>query len=190
MELFLDIYGNSLIRQKSQNYLDYMIRELIRLITQDKRCETAIKSIVDLSLLKYKERDELEDVLKSWYSKTPFDIEKYRDQRLRYHYKERYDYRLNLIDWDYNMDVSTFVSSEMKTAIVSADTFGALQEVQTAGTGVRGAHGHIQRSQQDALFVCKGEEEGLGGLVSGARILGRPDRFALLHLRFRDRYVA
>ncbi len=109
VELFLDIYGNCLIRQKSQHYLDYMVKELSRLITQDARCEVALKKILDLSLLKYKQRDELEEVVKSWYSKVPFDIEKYRDQRLRYHYKERYDYRLNMIDWDYHTDVSTFV---------------------------------------------------------------------------------
>ena len=28
---------------------------------------------------------------------------KLRDQKLRYLYKERYDYRENLVDWDYNM---------------------------------------------------------------------------------------
>lgn len=35
--------------------------------------------------------------------KTQFDMEKLRDNKLRYLYKERYDYRANLVDWDYNM---------------------------------------------------------------------------------------
>lgn len=35
--------------------------------------------------------------------KVPLDMEKLRDNKLRYLYKERYDYRNNLIDWDYNM---------------------------------------------------------------------------------------
>lgn len=109
MELFFDLYGNCLVRQKSQQYVDQMLREFARLVTQDKRCKTAVGKMVDLSLLKFKERDELEDVFKSWSSKVPFDIEKYRDQRLRYHYKERYDYRLNMIDWDYQMDIAKFV---------------------------------------------------------------------------------
>lgn len=108
-ELFLDIYGNCLIRSKSQSYIDCMIREFSRLLTLDKRCETGIKNIIDISLLKFKERDEMEEILKSWGSKIPYDIEKYRDQRLRYHYKERYDFRLNIIDWDYHMDVNKFV---------------------------------------------------------------------------------
>jgi dynein assembly factor 3 len=125
MELFFDIYANCLIRQKSQNYIDYMIRELTRLVTQDKRCKTAIGKIIDLSLLKFKERDELEEVLKSWNSQVPFDIEKYRDQRLRYHYKERYDYRLNLVDWDYQMDIAKFVCLGLNR-LVSFDSHGSL----------------------------------------------------------------
>jgi len=28
-----------------------------------------------------------------------------RDSRLRGHYKTRYDFRTNLVDWDYQMDV-------------------------------------------------------------------------------------
>jgi len=108
MELFLDTYGNTLIRQKSQNYLDHIIKEFGHLITQDPKCKASIRKIIDISLLKFKERDEIDDIFKSWHSKIPFDIEKYRDQRLRYHYKDRYDYRLNLIDWDYNNDVVNF----------------------------------------------------------------------------------
>lgn len=32
-------------------------------------------------------------------------MEKLRDQKLRYLFKERYDYRANLIDWDYNANL-------------------------------------------------------------------------------------
>lgn len=53
--------------------------------------------------LKFKERDELEDVISSYYNTHPFDIEKQHDQRVRYHLKERYDVRNNMFDWDYNM---------------------------------------------------------------------------------------
>lgn len=35
---------------------------------------------------------------------------KIRDQRLRYHYKERYDFRTNLIDWDYQMNLREYVN--------------------------------------------------------------------------------
>ena len=127
MELFFDIYANCLIRQKSQNYIDHMIREFSRLITQDKRCKTALQKIVDISLLKFKERDEIEDIFKSWNSKVPFDIEKYRDQRLRHHYKDRYDFRLNMIDWDYQMDIVKFVL--FIDNIVRIDSYSSLQTI-------------------------------------------------------------
>lgn len=37
--------------------------------------------------------------------KVDFDMEKLRDQKLRYLFKERYDYRANLVDWDYNANL-------------------------------------------------------------------------------------
>jgi dynein assembly factor 3 len=35
----------------------------------------------------------------------PFDIEKMRDDRLRHFFKERYDWRRNLVDWDYSFEI-------------------------------------------------------------------------------------
>lgn len=35
--------------------------------------------------------------------KSEFDIQKHWDQRLRFMFKERYDFRANLTDWDYSM---------------------------------------------------------------------------------------
>lgn len=45
----------------------------------------------------------MSEIVQGWKMSVPFEMENYRDQRLRYHYKERYDFRTNLIDWDYNM---------------------------------------------------------------------------------------
>ena len=45
--MFLDLYGNSLIRDKTSNYLEGIVKELIQLVTEDDRCKSAIKSIVD-----------------------------------------------------------------------------------------------------------------------------------------------
>jgi hypothetical protein len=30
-----------------------------------------------------------------------FKMEEFRDKRLRRHYKEKYDFRVNQVDWDY-----------------------------------------------------------------------------------------
>ena len=60
---------------------------------------------MNFNTLKYKERDELEGVISSYYENHSYDIEKLRDDRLRGHFKERYDARRNLVDWDFSFYV-------------------------------------------------------------------------------------
>lgn len=64
---------------------------------------------VHMDHLKYKERDEIEDILSSYYNNHEFDIETQHNQRLRYHLKERYDHRSNMFDWDYNMYIKNLM---------------------------------------------------------------------------------
>ncbi len=71
-------------------------------MTEDERCQSVLKEIVTFDQMKFKERDSLEEVISSYYSSHAFDIESYRDTRLRAHYKERYDVRKNMIDWDFS----------------------------------------------------------------------------------------
>ena len=101
IELFLDIFGNALIREKSQRYIDCVIPNLLNLVAEDSKTLSPLTKVFSFNEIKFKDRDEIMDAIKSWSSKIPFTMEKHRDQRLRYHYKERYDYRRNLIDWDY-----------------------------------------------------------------------------------------
>lgn len=58
-----------------------------------------------MDCLRFKERDELEQTISSYYNSHPFDIEQMWDQRLRASIKDRYDFRKNMFDWDYNMYV-------------------------------------------------------------------------------------
>lgn len=81
MELFLDLYGNALIRDKTDTYLQGVVNELIQLVTEDDRCPSVLKEMISFEDLKYKERDELEDVISSYHAAHKFDIEKYRDDR-------------------------------------------------------------------------------------------------------------
>lgn len=60
---------------------------------------------MNFSTLKFKERDDLEEVISSYYENHPFDIEQQRDMRLRAHFKDRYDARKNIIDWDFSFYV-------------------------------------------------------------------------------------
>lgn len=56
----------------------------------------------------------MEDVLKTYLKRVPFDVEKLRDQRLRHHFAERYDFRKNACDWDYQFHLKEKVSISYK----------------------------------------------------------------------------
>ncbi len=57
--------------------------------------------VISFDLLKYKVRDELETIFKSWAEGVPYDVEVLRDHRLRHNHGIRYDARTNLADWDF-----------------------------------------------------------------------------------------
>ncbi|KAJ1479463.1 hypothetical protein T484DRAFT_1604893, partial [Baffinella frigidus] len=95
-EMFLEIYGNSMLRKQTSAYLTGKIESLVRWLTNG---ETELGPLIDVSLLKSKQRDALEAVLKSWHEEVACDMEAWRETRLRALYGERFDFRKNLIDW-------------------------------------------------------------------------------------------
>lgn len=99
-EVFLGLYGDTLVREKDETYLDGCVAELLDIVSG--QSDHPVTKLIDFGTLKYKERDELSDVIVGWAKKHPFDIETLRDQRLRGYYRTRYDYRINLMDWDYH----------------------------------------------------------------------------------------
>ena len=64
----MDLYGNCKIRDKTDAYLQGVVNELIQLVTEDDRCQSVLKQLVDFSDLRFKERDELEEVISAYYS--------------------------------------------------------------------------------------------------------------------------
>ena len=106
--MYLDLFGNTLIRDKTASYLEEITPELIQLITEDEKCKSVIKDLINFETLKYKERDEIEDIFSSFLQCHPFDIEKLRDNRLRGLFQDRYDHRRNLVDWDFNFYIKKF----------------------------------------------------------------------------------
>lgn len=76
MELFVDIYANILLSPKTDDYLQSILSELIQLVTEDDRCPSVLRPYVHMDTLKFKERDELEQTISSYYNSHPFDIEK------------------------------------------------------------------------------------------------------------------
>ncbi|XP_072178400.1 dynein axonemal assembly factor 3-like [Diadema setosum] len=103
-ESFLEIFGNTLIRQQTFDYVMSRSNELLRLVTDDKYLSLRIPSL-HLSALKFKERDHMEAILKFWRNPDlrTFDIAKCWDNRLRKHLEVRYDSRKGAFDWDYSM---------------------------------------------------------------------------------------
>lgn len=108
VELFLDLYANALIKEKSAKYLSSVVSDLLNLIHDEPKTVTVLRQLVEFKHMKGEERDDLSEIVQSWNITVPFEMEKLRDQRLRYLYKDRYDYRANLIDWDYNMMIQEY----------------------------------------------------------------------------------
>jgi len=99
METFLSLYGNTLVREKDSLYVSDIGSEFVDLVTDES--SHPLTGVVDLSHLKFKDRDILQDIFKGWDKAIPFDIEALRDQRCRGYYRERFDYRKNMMDFDY-----------------------------------------------------------------------------------------
>lgn len=99
METLLSVLGNTLIREKDSGYVSDIAREFIEIVTDES--SHPLTNVIDLSHLKFKDRDILQDAFKGWDQAVPFDIEALRDQRCRGYYRDRYDHRKNLMDWDY-----------------------------------------------------------------------------------------
>ena len=105
--LFLEVFGNCLLRGKTADYVEAAAAEMIALVTAD---GSKWDGVLRVDSMKHKERDELEDVFKAWRQSVPFDIEHYRDERLRVLYGKRYDSRKNVLDWDYHMKMIKMAS--------------------------------------------------------------------------------
>lgn len=78
------------------------------MVTEDVKGKSVISDLVSFEQLKFKDRDNLEDIFSSYMKEHKYDIELLRDQRLRGHFKERYEHRRNLVDWDYSFGIKDF----------------------------------------------------------------------------------
>lgn len=109
-ENFLEIYGNLFLRDHTAQIIQTKSNEFIKLITDLDHLQTSNLSMFDFSLLKYKERDFLEGILKFWRVKESnhdyFPAQKCWDLRLRTYFGNRYDSRSNAFDWDFSMKLT------------------------------------------------------------------------------------
>lgn len=102
--LFLDVYGNSLLRSTSMGYIDSKANHLIKCIT-DLDFNMQMQPIFDLSHLKFVERDHMENALNFWREKKKnfYDISSIWMDCVRQNLRDRYDSRHGAYDWDHQM---------------------------------------------------------------------------------------
>jgi len=98
-ELFLSVYGNSLVRERDAQYLHESVKLLEEVVNGDS--DHALSELIDFSTMKYRDSDEVQDVIHNWVKNRKFDAEAMRDHRCRGFWRSRFDYRKNLMDWDY-----------------------------------------------------------------------------------------
>jgi len=101
-ELLLEVWANIQVREKTAAYIAQRSLALQKVLTDG---EGPLAAVFDASALKSRDCDALLDVLRSWDEAVEFDIVRLHDERLRALYKERYDHRRNVLDWDYTMEL-------------------------------------------------------------------------------------
>lgn len=87
---WLEVFGNALIQERTERYVTRLGDELLDMEDVD----------VDLSRLKYRERDGLARAVETW-KKSDFPVKELWDRRVRATLGARYDHRDGVFDWDY-----------------------------------------------------------------------------------------
>ncbi|EGD81026.1 hypothetical protein PTSG_10969 [Salpingoeca rosetta] len=125
--LFLELFGNSHVRPVTNEFLCQEATRLIRLVTDPDEMQQQMPWF-RINHLKFRECDDLEAILKFWRTDDTevFPIAAHWDERLRSFYKQRYDVRTNLYDWDYSMNISE------KAPIINARQFARWRETGLA----------------------------------------------------------
>lgn len=78
--VFLEIFGNCKVQDRTSRYIEQLGHQLRSLVTDG---VGRLEDVIDLSLLRYRERDDLETTFKNYSRGVPFDVVVLRDHRLR-----------------------------------------------------------------------------------------------------------
>ncbi|XP_035002711.2 dynein axonemal assembly factor 3 [Hippoglossus stenolepis] len=110
-EVYLEVFGNGEIRSQTEEILRRAASQLSLCVTET--METATHPCLNTTLLKFKERDELARIFKSWIPpqsssssserSVPIVMSKAWDYRVRQHLGTRYDSKKGCFDWDLTM---------------------------------------------------------------------------------------
>jgi dynein assembly factor 3 len=78
--VYLEIFGNCKVQDRTAKYVEQLGHQLRSFIADG---TGRLEGVVDLSLLKYKEKDDLDFAYRNYSKGVEFDIETLRDHRLR-----------------------------------------------------------------------------------------------------------
>ncbi|KAI5751458.1 hypothetical protein M8J77_007673 [Diaphorina citri] len=102
--LWMEIYGNLLVRPSTVNYIVQKSRQLVLMVTDESYLDFRLP-LVRLNFMKFKELDALESIFHFWQNNTLFNSVFMWDIRLRRSLGVRYDHRDGVFDWDYQMQL-------------------------------------------------------------------------------------
>ncbi|GMI25173.1 hypothetical protein TeGR_g10973 [Tetraparma gracilis] len=161
--LFLELYGNCLLQDRTARYMDNAASDLIRLVCDQ---PSALTDMISLQHLKFRDRDAMESTFKSWSVDVPYDLEGLRDTRLRHFYGERYDAKKNVLDWDYQ--------SRVKVAPAGASIIHIKQYREWRNSGIAFEFGDATYNQPNRSmssytpgFMKAGKNQGMKKDVRG-----------------------
>ena len=77
--VFLEIYGNALVQERTARYIEQIGQKLRGVVADG----ASTLGVISLEHMKYRERDVLESVFKSYMRNDTFDMKHLRDHRLR-----------------------------------------------------------------------------------------------------------
>lgn len=112
--LFMDIFGNSLLRASSYGYVCSKAVHFLNCITDLDFARVALPAC-NFDRLKFAERDRLEQIFYFWRNRAghQFDIGVAWNQRVRHELGKRYDSRVGAFDWDLQMKLKDYGAGQI-----------------------------------------------------------------------------
>lgn len=89
--VLLEVFGNVRVQDRTSRYVELLGHQLRSLVTAG---TGRLEDLLDLGLLRYREKDQLEETFKNYSRITSFDVENLRDHRLRGK-SQKYDHLRN-----------------------------------------------------------------------------------------------
>ena len=83
-EIFLEVYGNTMLRKQTSSYVSNKVEDLVSFLTNG---TGVLAGLIDLTSLKFKERDAIEKVFKTWLEEVECDMLAWREKRMRQYFE-------------------------------------------------------------------------------------------------------